>query len=238
MANSAFVHLTDSRLTWRFSLATDQPKISQSTPRLVSLPPKYTLSVDPPKRCSTSVRYNLIHSPQWKELFNHIWHCSGLIRTFFQPMNNLLNLMHKYQLTDSECKTSPLNSSSQRDMRLICPSWSTTTVLGQPSPAARAWCSAKAALAWVQTATSWERGTTCCAPSPLSRPPAPRQAASTTDQNAHRASQTVSGWSPSRATAKDQHSAAWASQPAAGAAAAAPSWNQAFSAPNDSRKTM
>lgn len=62
--------------------------------------------------------------------------------------------MNKYQLTESECKSSPLNSSSQRDMQLICPSWSTTTVLGQPSPAAHAWCYAKAALAWVQTATS------------------------------------------------------------------------------------
>lgn len=39
------------------------------------------------------------------------------------------------------------NSSSQRDMQLICPSWSTTTDLDQPNPAAHAWCSAKAALA-------------------------------------------------------------------------------------------
>ncbi len=126
-------------------------------------------------------------------------------------------------------------------MQLICPSWSTTTVLGQRSPAAHAWCCVKAASAWVQTATSWGRGTTCCAPSPPSRPPAPQQAASTTDQNAHRANQTAtgwSGWSAFTATTREQHSAAWASQPAAGAAAAAPSWNQEFSAPNEIRETM
>lgn len=52
---------TDSRLTWRFSLATDQPKIYQSTPRLVSLQPKYTSLEDPQKRCSTSARYRLTH---------------------------------------------------------------------------------------------------------------------------------------------------------------------------------
>lgn len=43
----------------------------------------------------------------------------------------------------------------------------------------------------------------------------------------------ASGWSPLTATAKEQRSAAWASQPAAGAAAAAPSWKQAFSAPSE-----
>lgn len=172
------------RLTWRFSLATDQPKTSPSTPPLVSLPPKYTSLVDPPRRCSTSA------------------------------------------------------SSSQRDMRLICPSWSTTTVLDQLSPAARAWCSVKAASAWAQTATSWGRGTTCCAPSPPNQLPAPQQAASTTDQNAHRANQTASGWSALTATSREQHSAAWASQPAAGVAAAAPSWNQAFSVPSEINKTM
>lgn len=123
-------------------------------------------------------------------------------------------------------------------MRLICPSWSTTTALGQPSPAAHAWCSAKAASAWARTATSWGRGTTCCAPSPPNRPPAPQRAASTTDQSARRANQTGSGWRAFTATARERRSAAWASQPAAGVAAAAPSWSQAFSAPNEISKTM
>lgn len=148
--------------------------------------------------------------------------------------NNLPNLNESY-LT---YVIGPLTSSSQRDTRLICPSWSTTTVLGQPSPAAHAWCYVKAASAWVQTATSWGRGTTCYAPSPPNRPPAPRQAASTTDQSAHRANQTASGWRAFTATARRQHSAAWASQPAAGAAAAAPSWIQAFSAPNEITEMM
>lgn len=136
-----------------------------------------------------------------------------------------------------------LNSSSQRDMQLICLSWSTTTALGPPSPAVRAWCYAKAASAWAQTATSWGRGTTCCAPSPPSRLPAPRQAASTTDQSARRANRTANGWSESvwselTATAREQPSAAWASRQAAGAAAAAPSWSQEFSAPSRIRETI
>lgn len=135
-------------------------------------------------------------------------------------------------------KKTPLNSSSQRDMQLICHSWSTTTALGQPSPAAPAWCCVRAALAWALTATSWGRGTTCCAPSPPSQLPAPQLAASTTGRSARRANQTASGWSPLTATAREQRSAAWASRQAAGAAAAALKWNQAFSVQNEIRKTM
>lgn len=128
----------------------------------------------------------------------------------------------------------PPTSSSLKDMQLICRSSSTTTALAQPSPAARAWCCAKAALVWAPTATSWGRGTTCCAPSPLSRPRPHRRAAATTGRSARRASRTVSGWSslPAR---QQRSSAAWASQPAAGAAAAAPSWSRLFSLPNDVR---
>lgn len=127
-------------------------------------------------------------------------------------------------------------------MQLICPSWSTTTVLGLPSPAVHAWCYVKAASAWAQTATSWGRGTTCCAPSPPSQPPAPQQATSTTDRSAHRANPTASGWSGSgwsalTVTARERPSAAWASQRAAGAAAAAPSWNQEFLAQNEIKET-
>lgn len=126
-------------------------------------------------------------------------------------------------------------------MLLICPSWSTTIVLGLPSPAAHAWCYVKAASAWAQTATFWGRGITCCAQSPPSQPPAPRQATSTTDQSAHRASQTVrgwsgSGWSAHTATARERPSAAWASQRAVGAAAAALSWSRVFSAQNEIRE--
>jgi len=134
--------------------------------------------------------------------------------------------------------TDPLHSSSQTDMQLICPSWSTTTVLGQPSLAAHAWCYVKAASVWVQTATSWGNGTTCCAQSPHSQPPPLQQAASTTDLSAHRANQTASGWNGSgwsavTARARERPSAAWASQRAAGAAVAAPSWNQEFSTKNE-----
>lgn len=137
---------------------------------------------------------------------------------------------------------STLFSSSQRDMLLICPSWSTTIVRGLPSPAAHAWCYVKAASVWVRTATFWGRGTTCSAQSPPSQPPAPQQATSTTDQSAHRASQTVRGWSGSdwsahTATAREPPSAAWASRRAVGAAAAAPSWSQEFLAQNEIRET-
>lgn len=133
------------------------------------------------------------------------------------------------------CFFFPSQSSSQKDMQLTCRSWSTTTALAQPSPAARAWCCAKAALVWAPTATSWGRGTTCCAPSPLNRPRLPRQAASTTGRNARRANPTASGRSSATATARRQHNAAWALQPAVGAAAAAPSWIRGYSAPNDLR---
>lgn len=83
VANSV-VFLTDSRLTWSFSLAMDQPKIFQSTPQLVSPLLKYTLLADPPKRCSTSVRYHLILNPQLK-WFN-LCQSSGVLLTFFQPI--------------------------------------------------------------------------------------------------------------------------------------------------------
>lgn len=127
----------------------------------------------------------------------------------------------------------PRTSSSLKDMQLICHSSSTTTVLAQPSPAARAWWCVKAASVWAQTATSWGRETTCCAPSRLNQPRLHQPAASPTGQNARRANQTASGWSSRTATARQQHSAAWASPPAAGAAAAAPSWSPVFSVPND-----
>lgn len=129
---------------------------------------------------------------------------------------------------------SPPTSSSLKDMQLICHSWSSTSALAQPSPAARAWCCVKAASVWAQTATSWGRGTTCCAPSLLSRPRLHRRAAaSTAGRSARRANRTASGWSSPTATARRQHSAAWASRPAAGAAAAVPSWSRVCSVPND-----
>lgn len=110
-------------------------------------------------------------------------------------------------------------------MQPTCPSWSTITVRGQPSPAAPAWCCARAASAWEPTATSCASGTTCCAPSPRSRRLARQRAACTCDPSALRASRTASGPSwPMASASKGRRSGAWASRRVAGDAVAAPSW--------------